>query len=300
MNQIHIENQICKVSMTVLKAIDIQRAAALIREADGLIIAAGAGMGIDSGLPDFRGANGFWRAYPGLAKARMQFQDIACPDAFKETPELAWGFYGHRLALYRSTIPHRGFNVLREIGDRLTHNSFIFTSNVDGQFQKAGFPPNRVYECHGSIHLLQCLEPCNPCVWETDFKPVVDEDNCRMVSALPRCPDCGGVARPNILMFGDWSWQEQVSQAQAQRFKQWRSQVHSPVIIELGAGTNIPSVRAFSERQARSAALIRVNPNEPNIPSGIRGVSLTAGALEALDAIGDALVLGGFLNRREH
>jgi NAD-dependent SIR2 family protein deacetylase len=84
----------------------VQRAADLIRQADALIIAAGAGMGVDSGLPDFRGQDGFWRAYPALAKARIDFYRIASPTAFHASTELAWGFYGHRLALYRKTVLH--------------------------------------------------------------------------------------------------------------------------------------------------------------------------------------------------
>jgi NAD-dependent SIR2 family protein deacetylase len=71
-------------------------AAALMREADGLLITAGAGMGVDSGLPDFRGNEGFWKAYPALAKAGLSFTSIACPDAFRRNPRQAWGFYGHR------------------------------------------------------------------------------------------------------------------------------------------------------------------------------------------------------------
>ena len=53
------------------------RAAELIAQADSLIIGAGAGMGVDSGLPDFRGRNGFWRAYPALGKRKIRFEDIA-------------------------------------------------------------------------------------------------------------------------------------------------------------------------------------------------------------------------------
>lgn len=110
-----------------------------IAEADGLLITAGAGMGIDSGLPDFRGPGGFWKLYPGLAKAGLQFEEIASPGSFRKDSRLAWGFYGHRLNLYRRTIPHQGFHYLKEIGDSLEKGAFVFTSNVDGQFHKAGF-----------------------------------------------------------------------------------------------------------------------------------------------------------------
>src|ERR1041384_5621306 len=87
-------------------------AAAAIRSADAILIGAGAGMGVDSGLPDFRGPEGFWRAYPPYQKRRLGCEDLAKPRWFDDDPALAWGFYGHRLNLYRKTKPHAGFAVL--------------------------------------------------------------------------------------------------------------------------------------------------------------------------------------------
>ena len=146
-----------------------------------MIITAGAGMGVDSGLPDFRGPQGFWGAYPALGRAGIKFESIASPDYFRSDPVLAWGFYGHRLNLYRKTEPHDGFRVLRAIADKLPHNAFVFTSNVDGQFQKSGFAESQVVECHGSIHHLQCLDGCSEDIWPaTELEPEVDEERCRM------------------------------------------------------------------------------------------------------------------------
>ena len=102
-----------KDSATTTIAHAAERAAALLMQADSLIITAGAGMGIDSGLPDFRGPGGFWGVYPAL-------------------------------------------------GERLPGGAFVFTSNVDGQFQQAGFDPQHLHECHGSLHHLQCLRPGMP------------------------------------------------------------------------------------------------------------------------------------------
>lgn len=95
-----------------------QRCVELISSATGLLVTAGAGMGVDSGLPDFRGNDGLWNHYPALGKQGMSFADIASPATFYENPKLAWGFYGHRLNLYREAIPHQGFEVLREIGSK--------------------------------------------------------------------------------------------------------------------------------------------------------------------------------------
>ncbi|WP_338765232.1 Sir2 family NAD-dependent protein deacetylase [Massilia sp. METH4] len=264
----------------------LDRAAELIRQADGLVVAAGAGMGVDSGLPDFRGNEGFWRAYPALGAARIDFASAASPATFHENPGLAWGFYGHRLALYRNTIPHAGFALLKRWGERMPHGCHVFTSNVDGQFQKAGFDPKRIHECHGSIHHLQCLEPCGDAIWPADdFAPSVDERACRLANAAPRCPHCGGLARPNILMFGDWGWIERRSARQGARLERWLDGVERPVVIELGAGTAIPSVRHFSHQVIRRGGrLVRINPREPEVPTR-HDVGLASGALDGLSAI---------------
>jgi NAD-dependent SIR2 family protein deacetylase len=271
---------------TPLSPTQLDHAADLIRQADSLVVAAGAGMGVDSGLPDFRGNEGFWRAYPALGAARIAFTTAASPATFKENPALAWGFYGHRLNLYRDTIPHEGFRLLKSWGERTEHGYHVFTSNVDGQFQKAGFDADRVHECHGSIHHLQCLEPCGDAIWEArDFIPEVNAEACQLKNAAPTCPHCGGMARPNILMFGDWGWIEHRSERQAARLARWLDEVERPVVIELGAGTAIPSVRNFSgEVIRRSGRLVRINPREPKVPTPL-DVGLAAGALEGLMAI---------------
>ena len=261
----------------------LARAAALVRDADGLLIGAGAGIGVDSGLPDFRGDHGFWRAYPPLAAAGIRFVEIANPRQFDVNPELAWGFYGHRLALYRNTVPHEGFAILRDIGAHLPHGAFVFTSNVDGQFQRAGFDDDGLVECHGSIHHLQCTRPCGDAIWAADaLSPVVDPATCLMAPPLPRCPHCGALARPNILMFNDGRWLDARTEAQYARLGQWRARVRRPVVIELGAGTDVPSVRHLCE--SLRAPLIRINPRKPRVGPG-RGVGLALGALDALQAL---------------
>ena len=110
----------------------VEQAAEAIAAADGMLVGAGAGMGVDSGLPDFRGDQGFWKAYPPYARLGLSFIDMANPQGFADDPELAWGFYGHRLNLYRDTVPHQGFAILQRWAQRMIHGLFVFTSNVDG------------------------------------------------------------------------------------------------------------------------------------------------------------------------
>ncbi len=268
-----------------------QKAADYILQADALLITAGAGMGVDSGLPDFRGTTGFWKAYPALGQKGMTFEKIAHPDNFQNDPKTAWGFYGHRLNLYREIEPHAGFQILKEIGERMPNGYFVYTSNVDGQFQKAGFSEEKIIECHGSIHYLQCSEmkSGNACktIWPADELIITTDDvNCQSTSPLPVCPHCGSVARPNILMFYDFAWLSERNYQQQIRYDQFLQQAGNLVIIEMGAGTAIPTVRQQGDFQ--SGALIRINPREPDM-NKTNGVSIPMEALESIQAIFDAL-----------
>lgn len=252
-------------------------------EADALIITAGAGMGVDSGLPDFRGNAGLWRAYPALRCAGLDFVSVASPRTFEEDPHLAWGFYGHRLNLYRDTTPHEGFQILRRWLGRMNNGGFVYTSNVDGQFQMAGFGEERIVECHGSLHWLQCMDSCDGRLWEAaGWVPDVDNDACRLISPLPQCPSCGGLARPNVLMFGDGQWNDERSSRQRQRLESWLASVSRPVVVELGAGTAVPAVRWFGS--LLNAPLIRINLRESEVDRGV-GVGLPGRALEVLSKL---------------
>jgi NAD-dependent SIR2 family protein deacetylase len=267
----------------------IQAAAKAIAQGEALLIGAGAGMGVDSGLPDFRGTEGFWNAYPPYRELGLRFIDLANPRWFRRDPTLAWGFYGHRLQLYRDAMPHGGFRILQSWAQRMKLGAFIFTSNVDEQFQKAGFSSDSVCEVHGSLQWLQCTRRCGRPVFPADNLEIrIDEDSMHAVPPLPKCPGCGQLARPNVLMFGDWDWDEARTAKQNRRLEHWLETIRGKrlVVVECGAGTALPTVRHFCETCASFfiATLIRINPREPEVPSGQLGIGFGArAALQAID-----------------
>jgi len=243
--------------------------------------------GVDSGLPDFRGDAGFWKAYPLLKEEGVNFHDLANPVWFKNDPTRAWGFYGHRLKMYQATNPHSGFEVLKKWCTSKDSEPFVFTSNVDGHFQKMGFTEQQVFECHGSINYLQCSDVCRNEIWPvSELDIVVDQETLRATGSLPRCKFCNATARPNILMFGDYSWIADRSARQNDRFRVWLSE-HAEkniITIEIGAGEAIPTVRIASE--SMSGALVRINPRDSHGPQGTISLPLDAhGALELLDKL---------------
>ena len=266
----------------------LDRAASAIAGSDAILLGAGAGMGVDSGLPDFRGKEGFWRAYPPYKRLGLDFVSLANPRWFVEDPTLAWGFYGHRMELYRRTEPHRGFGILRGWSKRLRNGAFVFTSNVDGHFQRSGFLAERIVEVHGSFGGMQCTLDCGVGIFPGEpIRVAVNPETMRAVAPLPECPGCGAVARPNILMFGDFDWHSTRTDRQMHRMREWLGTLRGArlTIIEFGAGRGVPTVRRVCEDVARNCngTLIRINTREAEVPGG--HISLPMGALEALELL---------------
>ena len=265
-----------------------------IEEADVIIITSGAGMGVDSvdadgnNLPDFRGNEGMWKAYPPLKKKGIEFQSIANPKQFKKFPGLAWAFYGHRFDTYKKTTPNIGFAALKELVKN-KKDYFIVTSNVDGQFQKAGFAEDKVYEVHGRINKFQCTE-CDTTPWDapSDTNFSVNPKTFEMKGEMPKCK-CGEMARPNIMMFNDSGFNATETDKQEKLFNQfmnkWDKGSDKIVIIEIGAGTAIPTIRNIGEhiQEFVGSQLVRINPRESHGPKGT--ISISKGGVEALASI---------------
>ncbi len=265
-------------------------AAEYIRTATAIVITAGAGMGVDSGLPDFRGNQGFWNSYPMYERLGLSFVQAANPEHFEGDPHFGWGFYGHRTNLYRETTPHCGFHMLQSWIKNFNLDYFVATSNVDGQFQKAGFPEDHILEVHGSIHHLQCTVPCHRKIWPNTVEYQIDESSMR-AAEVPRCPKCGKVARPNILMFGDYSWLSKRSAIQEENFDDFlqKNSAGRLVVIEMGAGSAVPTIRNLSEQlgSREQARVLRINPREPQIRSP--HFSFASGAVDTLTSIQENL-----------
>lgn len=275
----------------------LERAAKVIQDASAIIFTSGAGMSVDSGMPDFRSKHGFWKEYPVYEEQKLDFCDIAQPTWFDKDPHLAWGFYGHRLNMYRKGKPHIGYNFLRKLS--LSKDYFVVTSNVDGFFQKAGFDTERIWEIHGSIHHFQHhngLEYYKDGKWHTTpiipgdkYRIEVDPKTCRALGELPR-DECGTLLRPNVLMFVDFGWHPEREAWQQENFHVWKAEVDLSklVVIEVGAGMTIPTIRCIGTHllEVYGGNLIRINPDEHRTLSGI-GIPLSA--KDALGRLGSLM-----------
>jgi NAD-dependent SIR2 family protein deacetylase len=245
-------------------------------------------MGVDSGLPDFRGTEGFWRAYPALGTAEIRFEESLRRRVFgaiqrSHGPSTGIGWIC--IAALNRTVASTscvlgGKDALRRVR---IHEQRRWT------FPEGG-TEDRVAECHGSIHWLQCVDECSRRTWPADdVVPVLDERNFRLSSPVPICPSCGAVARPNILMFNDSHWVEDRTNQQIRHLETWIEQCQKLVAVEVGAGRAITTVRRFGEHYADR--LICINPRDFKI-SEDRGVEIAGAALNPLERI-EMLLLSG-------
>ena len=237
-----------------------------------------------------------------------------------------WGLNMHQARTFREAAPHEGHQVLRRIcQEKGPEGWFVWTSNVDGQHQLAGFDAGRVFEVHGQMHRLQCtrgrkcgqpegLSLREEFEWRSPKEAWVvdgvrleipyDSSTYRVsdVGTLPQCGRCGSLARPNIWFCSDKNyvpWDK--NSDNSSQYQEWRRRIAEDsnckvVVIECGGGTVIPSVRCegemlLEESEAEGATftctLVRINPSDYGVPAA-GAVGIPLGAAEGLRRIDEA------------
>lgn len=155
-----------------------------VAQDDHVFVLTGAGISAESGIPTFRGVNGFWRNY--------RIEEVASPHAWQRDPRLVWEFYSMRRRAAGAAKPSRGHHALAILEQSLQDRLFLCTQNVDNLHEQAG--SRRVVHMHGELFKSRC-DRCN----RAPFEDSAAYDPPR---AVPRC-GCGGQIRPHICWFGE-------------------------------------------------------------------------------------------------
>jgi len=247
---------------------EIDTLVSYLQKADGVVILAGAGMGVDAGIPDFRGKSGVWTA------EKDAFIKYATADSFHKNPLDSWNFYINRFLMYRELEPHKGYYDLLS----LPKDIFVVTSNVDGHFIKAGYDRDKLFEIHGNLEYIQCSNRCcndtQPMPQFTQVLTHTDE--------VPTCPVCWEASRPQVMMFNDpWFVTKNIND-QSSKFMEWQKDKKRILGIEIGAGLAVPSIRIFGEE--RTDRLIRINPNDYQI-NRPNDISIPLSAVEGIELV---------------
>jgi len=164
---------------------DVSLLAERLRAASRVTVITGAGVSAASGIPTFRGAGGLWKSF--------RPEQLATAEAFARNPRLVWEWYAWRRGLVARAKPNRAHEVLAAWSARFERFTLV-TQNVDGLHERAG--TRGVVRFHGSLWELACWDRCGgaPDGW-------TDESDLGEVP--PRCPHCGGLARPGVVWFGE-------------------------------------------------------------------------------------------------
>jgi NAD-dependent deacetylase len=152
-------------------------------EIRSVAVLTGAGISAESGVPTFRGPGGLWRNH--------RAEDLATPHAFRRDPKLVWEWYDWRRGLVGACQPNAAHRTLVEMEARFD-DFVLITQNVDGLHRLAG--SQNVVELHGNIWTLRCTKDCSP-NWEDRTVPLPE--------IPPTCPECGALARPDVVWFGE-------------------------------------------------------------------------------------------------
>jgi NAD-dependent deacetylase len=155
-----------------------------LRRARRVTVLTGAGVSAASGVPTFRGPEGLWRQH--------RPEELATPQAFARDPLLVWDWYAWRRERIASCEPNAAHRALARWSHAVRQFTLI-TQNVDGLHERAGTV--NVLRFHGSIWHLRCWRGCGVAPWRDDRVPLPE--------LPPRCPACGGLARPDVVWFGE-------------------------------------------------------------------------------------------------
>jgi NAD-dependent SIR2 family protein deacetylase len=268
----------------------------LIRDAEYILIGAGAGLSTDAGY-DYLESVEFLKRYPYLEQVGVHCRYHSIGFEWP-TKSMEWAFYARQLEedLYGDPPHPEPYVHLRELTGHA--NRWVFTSNADDLFRRLGYDPQRIWTVQGTFSNLQCLRPCCDDVWESRpyierLLPCIDLGTGDLTdhSVLPLCPRCGGDMMLNV-RGGSW-FVESPYGGQKAAFQEWMHKAGAGrlVVIEIGAGFNTPSVIRWPceviTARHRKAHLMRINPHHPKtqFPVGERATVLAMRAAPVLSAL---------------
>lgn len=167
-----------------------------------ITVLTGAGISAESGIPTFRGPEGYWT----VGAKEYHPQEMATYAMFSKYPDEVWKWYLYRLSVCRAVEPNPGHLALVEMEQILQDRFTLITQNVDGLHLRAGNSMERTYQIHGNVAFMRCVNECQQRLtplpselYEREKDQALSDDD----KALLSCPDCGAPTRPHVLWFDE-------------------------------------------------------------------------------------------------
>jgi NAD-dependent deacetylase len=257
-------------------------------ERPGKIVAlTGAGVSAESGIPTFRGVEGYWT----IGAREYHPQELATHAAFEAMPWSVWAWYLYRLGVCRGAAPNAAHEALVRLAVGLPDRFALVTQNVDGLHRRAGSPDALTFPIHGDISLMRCAADCT-----LDRVPIPDgvpvlargEDVPGETKALLVCPRCRGIARPHVLWF-DESYDE--PRFHLDTVRRLATEAALLVVAGTSAQTNLPwQVVTLAARSGATIVDINIEDNPFGEIAESSGGCVRAPAATVMSAVVDAIL----------
>jgi NAD-dependent deacetylase len=250
----------------------VEKAADILRGARRVLVVTGAGISADAGLPTYRGVGGL---YDGVhTEDGLPIEEVLSGPFFENRPELTWKYLHQIERAARGAAPSAGHRIVAAMQEAFDE-VMVLTQNVDGLHRLAG--SRNLIDIHGDFERLYCTG----CDWGEVVK-----DYARLAE-LPRCPSCGAVIRPDVVLFGEMLPLEKVERLEAAQSRPF------DVVFSIGTSSLFPYIVApvlLAKTQGRPT--IEINPRETDL-SPLVDIRFPTSASAALQAIWDAFRASG-------
>jgi len=168
----------------------VKEAARLLRAAHRVVVFTGAGISTESGIPDFRSPGGVWSRYN---QDDLTYQRFRSHEKYRR---LYWEYDRARYPAMRDALPNAAHLAVVEI-ERTGRLLAVITQNIDGLHQEAGSSPDKVFELHGTVREVTCLD-CHHRWPRDEITDLMDREGID----VPYCPLCGGPLKCATIAFG--------------------------------------------------------------------------------------------------
>ena len=203
-----------------------------------VLVITGAGVSAESGIPTFRGKDGYWR--------NLDPTKLATPEAFARDPKLVWEWYRERRQRIRNARPNAAHEAIARLAQN-TDEFLLVTQNVDDLHERAGVSPEKRVQIHGDIFVTRCSR--------CDFGFI---ERTEEQQEIPTCTKCAALMRPGVVWFG-----EQLPWNEVQRVENFLNRGACDLVIVAGTTATFGYIIDWALRASRDGGeLIEVNPEE--------------------------------------
>ena len=216
-----------------------------------VLVLTGAGVSAESGIPTFRGKDGYWR--------NLDPMKLATPEAFEKNPELVWEWYRERRQRIRSAQPNAAHEAIARLSI-LSRKFLLVTQNVDDLHARAGVGKEKMVQIHGDIFLTRCSR-CDFTHREQEDPPTLHSGAAGEHEKIPKCTKCDALMRPGVVWFG-----EELDPAKIDVVESYRARGAYDVVIVAGTTATFGYIVDWALRASgKNGQLIEVNPEKTSL-----------------------------------